>query len=103
MSEAPKVIWAAGDEITPEWEGFWHVDASIHGGTKYHHDDTVTTLQAKVGRLEAALERVRRISQKGGMPTGLRMQTMDTVARTALRAIALDTTTSTCDNTREGE
>lgn len=47
MSDAPKVIWAAGDEITPEWEGIWHVDASVEGGTKYHHDDTVTALEAE--------------------------------------------------------
>ena len=47
MSEAPKVIWAAGDEITPEWEGIWHVDASVHGGTKYLRGDTVTALEAE--------------------------------------------------------
>lgn len=61
MSEAPKVIWAEpdGDEIIihngkPNLEGLMATGCL----TKYHHDDTVTALQAKVARLEAENKRL---------------------------------------------
>jgi len=61
-----------------------------------HDDDTVTALQDKVARMEAALEIVAE-----GDPNDYTDNYL--IARNALRRIALDTTTSTCDNTREGE
>lgn len=58
MSEAPKMIWAteqAGGDTRRF--GIWdNIEEDVVAGSeKYHHDDTVTALQAKVARLEAAL------------------------------------------------
>ena len=134
MSEAPKVIWVDYTEYTETYEAVTHTDC---GGTKYHHDDTVTALQAKVARLEAALSAADKlkesvltavdyasdasegylwyVSKKDGKDALVRLDketgTDDlnrfnsalTAYSTALRAMALDTTTATCDNTREGE
>lgn len=91
MSEAPKVIWACDSGV---WFGNDQGEPDEY--TKYHHDNTVTTLQAKVARLEAALEIVAE-----GDPNDYTDNYL--IARNALRAIALDTTTPTCDNTREGD
>lgn len=59
MSEAPKVIWAteqAGGDTRRF--GIWdNIEEDVVAGSeKYHHDDTVTALQAKVADLEAALD-----------------------------------------------
>lgn len=59
--------------------------------------DHITALQAKVARLEAALEELScRHVTEGPL-------WWQSIARNALRAISLDTTTAPCDNTREGE
>ncbi|MCP4485741.1 MAG: hypothetical protein GY820_00150 [Gammaproteobacteria bacterium] len=54
MSEAPKVIWS--QESASGWEEPIATIYQVDHFPKYHHDDTVTALQAKVARLEAALE-----------------------------------------------
>jgi len=55
MSEAPKVIWALADR-RKHWQDHAPEDGQheFHW-EKYHHDDTVTALEVKVARLEAAL------------------------------------------------
>jgi len=66
MSEAPKVIWAdvmAVSNGKPMWGyGDWCANkldmvgqTNLDAPVKYHHDATVTALEAKVARLEAAL------------------------------------------------
>ncbi len=59
MSEAPKTI-KISHSLTL---GMTYEKLSGTGEffplTKYHHDDTVTALQAKVARLEAALEQIK--------------------------------------------
>lgn len=63
MSEAPKVepmprvIYAWDYDV---FKSAWDVDPeeSPPHAVKYHHDDTVTALQSKVARLEAALKRI---------------------------------------------
>lgn len=94
MGEAQKVIWAETG-----MPGYVCEPCEVYT-TKYHHDDTVTTLQAKVARLEQILMDVADPSAcpSYGDPGAIR-----DYARNALRAIAIDTTTATCDNTREGE
>lgn len=92
------------------------------------HNDTVTTLQAKVARLEAQQSdpsHAARVLLGDDMHISKMAKAMHDgplgaddhwfsaaneqgawcvdMARAALRAIALDTTTATCDNTREGE
>ena len=104
MSEEPKVIWVDYTEYTETYEAVTHTDC---GGTKYHHDDTMTSLKAKAARLEAALEAADDLAaiidnfKYGEIPLELFSERQG--YRNALRAIALDTTTATCDNTREGE
>ena len=100
MSEEPKVIWVDYTEYTETYEAVTHTDC---GGTKYHRDDTVTALQAKVARLEAVLKAIKEEADKDMKGSKLnhlarRIGLIGMIARKAL-----DTTTATCDNTREGE
>ena len=100
MGEAQKVIWAETG-----MPGYVCEPCEVYT-TKYHHDDTVTALQAKVARLEAALETYADpcdAQEDGDGSCGYEGNMCCKVARTALSAIFLDTTTATCDNTREGE
>ena len=58
MSEAPKVIWA-----TMENRQQWHHEkpkgeVMSYYSHKYHHDDTVTALQAENARLREVLEKI---------------------------------------------
>lgn len=56
MSDAPKVIWAYAKSFKM-WRD--HKTDCPHEQVKYHHDDTVTDLQAKVARLEAENKSLR--------------------------------------------
>jgi len=56
MSEEPKVIWA--QETAVGWEESISTIYQVDHFHKYHHDDTVVALQAKVARYEAALMRL---------------------------------------------
>ncbi|QDP65803.1 MAG: hypothetical protein Unbinned7865contig1001_2 [Prokaryotic dsDNA virus sp.] len=56
MSEAPKVIWA--QESASGWDEPVATIYQVDHFPKFHHDDTVTALQAKVARLEAENKRL---------------------------------------------
>lgn len=62
-----------------------HIDVPCDCGNA-PRPDALTALQAENARLREALRNIRCMSQKGSKSTGLRMQSMDLIARAALEA-----------------
>ena len=62
MTDAHKTIWAKDGHDSWGQLGDWYRD-NKRGGTLYHHDDTVTQLQAKLAEVKAERDKAQRFGQ----------------------------------------